>query len=551
MAKRNGKKMTVTAETGVSVTEKRFLGDAPPPPEPPQRIRIRVGDVVPAPGLNTRRHFDEADLRSLAQSMREMGQQQAVVLHDTGEPIKHLVAGERRYRAAKLLGDDFELEATIRKYSDAELVQLMLIENFQRADLRPIEEARALQKGLELPGMTQRKLGELVGREQGTISNAVRLLKLPDSILDLIDDGKLGPTVVRDVLLPFAALREPQRTQFLDTVAKKLRQEVANVDDARRVVSDVAAKLSRPIDQAGRIYHVEHSIELQFDAKEHEACGCGGPVFRYWGNAGLRCFDIAWWDTAQRTGAERRREAERAEQERLRAAAEKKGRTTAVKKMKADRFYQEYGYNRKAIGEEPLDVGELGDATFTVVTSSSHHHIGDPRVYCTDQGAVRRARKAANEKRKALYEERVAAVVAEERAEADRISDASADIIRTILAKRPATDQLAILARRHGIDLGRHGQIYDKLGTLSDADALLLAKLILVAERNGRLTWKDPLQEEVDGVMRRRYASSLAALRRRVLGEAGVVSKKPKRKEAADQREDDDAEVDSAEMAEV
>lgn len=137
-----------------------------------------------------RRHFDEAALVALSDSLRERGVLQPILVRSCPGGTYELVAGERRWRAAELAG--FEVvPAVIRSPDDTESVELALIENMAREDLNPVEEARACSLLVDELGLTREEIGRRVGRSRAAVSNLLRLLDLPDDILELIVEGKL------------------------------------------------------------------------------------------------------------------------------------------------------------------------------------------------------------------------------------------------------------------------------------------------------------------------------------------------------------------------
>jgi ParB family transcriptional regulator, chromosome partitioning protein len=137
-----------------------------------------------------RREFDEASLVALADSLRERGVLQPVLLRPVPGGTYELIAGERRWRAAQLAG--FEtVPALVREHDDAESLELALIENMAREDLNPIEEARACALLVEELGLTREDVGRRVGRSRVAVSNLLRLLDLPDEVLELLAAGHL------------------------------------------------------------------------------------------------------------------------------------------------------------------------------------------------------------------------------------------------------------------------------------------------------------------------------------------------------------------------
>ena len=153
---------------------------------------VALDDVAPN-AHQPRRKFDEAALDSLAQSIRANGVLSPIVIRPvTGHAKKfEIVAGERRWRAARLAGLR-ELPAIVRDVRDGASVELALLENLQREDLNAIEEASGYRQLIDDHGLTQETLSERLGKGRPTIANALRLLSLPDSVQALLRDGKLS-----------------------------------------------------------------------------------------------------------------------------------------------------------------------------------------------------------------------------------------------------------------------------------------------------------------------------------------------------------------------
>ena len=150
---------------------------------------IPVELIEPNP-RQPRRTFDEGSLLALADSLRERGVLQPVLLRPVPGGTYELIAGERRWRAAQLAG--FEtVPALVRAHDDAESLELALIENMAREDLNPVEEARACALLVEELGLTREDVGRRVGRSRVAVSNLLRLLDLPDEVLELLSAGHL------------------------------------------------------------------------------------------------------------------------------------------------------------------------------------------------------------------------------------------------------------------------------------------------------------------------------------------------------------------------
>ncbi len=147
-----------------------------------------------------RRRFDEQALAGLASSLGARGVLQPVLVRPKAGGTYELIAGERRWRAAKLAGLD-RIPALVRPRGDAEALELALIENMAREDLNPIEEARACAALVEELSLTREDVGLRVGRGRVAVSNLMRLLDLPDEALELIEDGTLSEGHGRALLL--------------------------------------------------------------------------------------------------------------------------------------------------------------------------------------------------------------------------------------------------------------------------------------------------------------------------------------------------------------
>ena len=159
---------------------------------------VPVELVEPNP-RQPRRDFDEAGLLALAGSLRERGVLQPVLVRPLPGGTYELIAGERRWRAARLAG--FEtVPALVRPHDDAESLELALIENMAREDLNPVEEARACATLVDDLGVTKEELGRRVGKSRVAVSNLIRLLELPDEALAMIEAGELSEGHGRAIL---------------------------------------------------------------------------------------------------------------------------------------------------------------------------------------------------------------------------------------------------------------------------------------------------------------------------------------------------------------
>lgn len=151
---------------------------------------VDISRIVPNP-YQPRREFDDDALGELAESIRVHGVVQPLILRPTADQMFELVAGERRWRAARIAGLT-AVPAVVREMDDADMLQVALIENLQREDLNPVEEARAYQVLLDQFGLTQDDLARRVGKSRPQVANTLRLLQLEDEILSMVEAGQLS-----------------------------------------------------------------------------------------------------------------------------------------------------------------------------------------------------------------------------------------------------------------------------------------------------------------------------------------------------------------------
>lgn len=208
---------------------------------------IEVEKIHPNP-FQPRREFDEAQLQSLADSMRQYGVLQALVVTRTevekpegGLAVEYeLIAGERRLRAAKLAGLK-QVPVLIRTGAENDLtkLELAIIENIQREDLNPVDRARAFDKLAREFGFKHAEIGRKVGKSREYVSNTLRLLMLPEHILQALSDGKISEGHSRPLMM-LVDKPEEQETLFKEILFKKL-----NVRDAEGIARRIAFEKAR------------------------------------------------------------------------------------------------------------------------------------------------------------------------------------------------------------------------------------------------------------------------------------------------------------------
>jgi len=168
------------------------------PPEGDQ-IQLPIDSIKPGP-LNPRQSFSPSDLEELANSIREKGLVQPLVVRPMADGRHYeIVAGERRWRAAQMAGLH-KLPVIIRTLTDQEALELAIIENVQRTDLNAIEEAAGYQELISRFDYTQDELSQIIGKSRSHLANMLRLLKLPDGVQKLVRDGSLSPGHARALI---------------------------------------------------------------------------------------------------------------------------------------------------------------------------------------------------------------------------------------------------------------------------------------------------------------------------------------------------------------
>lgn len=206
-------------------------------------MQLGVEDIEPNPN-QPRRHLDQAELDGLADSIRANGLLAPILVRPfKGEKRKfQIIAGERRWRAAQIAGLRV-ISAVVRPAEDGQAIELALIENVQRTDLNPIEEAAGYRQLLDEHAFTQETLSRRLGRARPTIANALRLLTLPDTVQAMIRDGKLSAGHGRAI----AALPAP--------VALRIARHAASRDLSVREIERLAGRAAAPRRQAGSVGH--------------------------------------------------------------------------------------------------------------------------------------------------------------------------------------------------------------------------------------------------------------------------------------------------------
>ncbi len=191
-----------------------------------QETKISIANLKPSPS-QPRRLFDKNSINELAESIKSKGLVQPILVRPspTESGTYEIIAGERRWRAAQI-AQLHEVPAVVRKLNDTEALEIAIIENVQRSDLSPIEEAAGYKRLIENHSHTQEALSEIVGKSRSHIANIIRLLSLPQSIQDMISEGKISSGHARAIM----------NSAFPEQLAEKIVSENLSV----RAAEDLA-----------------------------------------------------------------------------------------------------------------------------------------------------------------------------------------------------------------------------------------------------------------------------------------------------------------------
>ncbi len=238
-------------------------------------IEIPIDRIFANPD-QPRRHFDEDELEDLARSVSERGVIQPLILraHPERDGAYQIVAGERRWRAAQR-AQLHALPALVRDLSDTDVLEIAIIENVQRTDLNPVEEAMGYRQLMDRFGHTQERLASALGKSRSHIANLLRLLTLPDSVLALLREGRISAGHARALVVA----DQPER------LARQIVEKGLSVRDVERLMRDGAEKPQqkqrhRPEKDADtRALEADLTAHLRLKvAIDHRADGKGGTL---------------------------------------------------------------------------------------------------------------------------------------------------------------------------------------------------------------------------------------------------------------------------------
>ena len=245
--------------------------------------RLPINDIEPNRD-QPRKIFDEEALGELAKSIADHGVIQPLLVRPMTDGSYQLIAGERRWRASRMAGLT-EVPVVIREMSDSEAMELALVENLQREDLNPIEEARGFQLLMETYALTQEQAASRVGKSRPAVANAMRLLLLPDDVLQMVETGVLSAgharallgleqsddmvALAKQIVEKGLSVRETERlvktaTQDKPKREKRVKKRDVFYDEAELAFSDALGRKAKVFLSSGG----KGTVEIEFFGKE-------------------------------------------------------------------------------------------------------------------------------------------------------------------------------------------------------------------------------------------------------------------------------------------
>ena len=246
-------------------------------------VKLGINEIEPN-RAQPRKTFDEAALEELSQSIATHGIIQPLLVRPLTDGSYQLIAGERRWRAARMAGLT-EVPVVIREMTDSEAMELALVENLQREDLNPIEEAKGFQLLMETYALTQEQAAERVGKSRPAVANAMRLLTLPEDIVAMVERGDLSAgharalvpltddaaamAIAQEIIKKGLSVRETERlvkTLLSDRPKREKRQKKRDVffDEVELSVSQALGRKAKVFLSAGG----KGTIEIEFFGKD-------------------------------------------------------------------------------------------------------------------------------------------------------------------------------------------------------------------------------------------------------------------------------------------
>lgn len=241
---------------------------------------LPIASIVTNPD-QPRKSYDETQLSELSDSIKQNGVLQPILVRKKGD-MYEIVAGERRYQASKLAGLK-EIPAIVRDIDDAEVFQLALIENLQRSDLTPIEEARGYRQLLDTKGLTQEGLAKILSKSRSAIANTLRLMDLPQEVQDMMEEGQITagharailavPTEEGRIKLAQKVVAENltvRQTENLAPLFSVTRDEIKPKNPAPQYFKRAARTLRQALDTTVKVKQVRGKNKIEIEFKDED-----------------------------------------------------------------------------------------------------------------------------------------------------------------------------------------------------------------------------------------------------------------------------------------
>lgn len=241
---------------------------------------LPIASIVTNPD-QPRKSFDETQLSELSDSIKQNGVLQPILVRKKGDKYE-IVAGERRYQASKLAGLK-EIPAIVREIDDAEVFQLALIENLQRSDLTPIEEARGYRQLLDTKGLTQEGLAKILSKSRSAIANTLRLMDLPQEVQDMMEEGQMTagharailavPTEEGRIKLAQKVVAENltvRQTENLAPLFSVTRDEIKPKNPTPQYFKRAARTLRQALDTTVKVKQVRGKNKIEIEFKDED-----------------------------------------------------------------------------------------------------------------------------------------------------------------------------------------------------------------------------------------------------------------------------------------
>ncbi len=229
-----------------------------------------------------RKHINTKELQELADTLQSVGLIEPIVVRRVGqEEIYQIIAGERRFRAAKLAGFK-KIPSILKQATDLQALEIGIIENIQREELNPVEEARAYEYWMNITKQKSDVLAKKLGKDRSTVKNLTRILKLPDEVLELIGKKQLNVGQAR----PLLSIGDSNQLKKLATKICKEGWTARRVEDEVALLTEGKRKAKTKKDKDANIIHLERNLRVKLSARvsvQHKKNG-GGTISIHYGN---------------------------------------------------------------------------------------------------------------------------------------------------------------------------------------------------------------------------------------------------------------------------